>query len=214
MPIIVKCPSCGKTLAAPDGGAGKRAKCPGCAQVMTIPAAVAAQPPAAVPIPQAASPHPAGAPPAVAESYSFGEPQAAASPVAVAGEQRRPCPECGEMIVAGAAKCRFCGAIFDPKLRANVSSNSSGIETLIPYKNAQALWAYYLGVFSLIPCLGIPLGIAALILGVRGVKYSGLHPEAKGKAHAWAGIILGGICSAGYVSLIVWVVLSINQTHR
>jgi hypothetical protein len=33
------------------------------------------------------------------------------------GDARRPCPECGEMIVAGAAKCRFCGAVFDPRLK-------------------------------------------------------------------------------------------------
>jgi hypothetical protein len=33
-----------------------------------------------------------------------------------AGE-RRPCPMCGEMIAAKAAKCRFCGEVFDPQLR-------------------------------------------------------------------------------------------------
>ena len=30
---------------------------------------------------------------------------------------RRPCPMCGEMIVIGAAKCRFCDAVFDENLR-------------------------------------------------------------------------------------------------
>ena len=39
MPIKVTC-SCGKTLTAPDAAAGKRAKCPGCGQVITIPAPV------------------------------------------------------------------------------------------------------------------------------------------------------------------------------
>jgi hypothetical protein len=62
---------------------------------------------------------------------------------------------------------------------------------LIPYKNSAALTAYYLGVFSLLcgPFLGIP----ALMLGVRGLKHYHEHPEAKGKAHAWTGIILGGL---------------------
>ncbi|HKB42381.1 MAG TPA: hypothetical protein VKD72_38500 [Gemmataceae bacterium] len=32
-------------------------------------------------------------------------------------EARRPCPMCGEMIIASAVKCRFCGEIFDPTLR-------------------------------------------------------------------------------------------------
>src|ERR1700691_993745 len=39
------------------------------------------------------------------------------------------------------------------------------IATIIPYRNAPALIAYYLGIFSLIPCVGFVLGIAALILG-------------------------------------------------
>jgi hypothetical protein len=30
---------------------------------------------------------------------------------------RTPCLACGEMIVRGAAKCRFCGEIFDPVLK-------------------------------------------------------------------------------------------------
>jgi len=73
---------------------------------------------------------------------------------------------------------------------------------LIPYKNAQALWAYYLGVFSLIPFLGIPLGVVAMVLGLKGLNYAKLHPEAKGKAHAWIGIIAGGVFAFGYTLLI------------
>ena len=38
MPINMSCPSCGKTLAAPDTAAGKRAKCPSCGQIMIVPA--------------------------------------------------------------------------------------------------------------------------------------------------------------------------------
>lgn len=83
-----------------------------------------------------------------------------------------------------------------------VVSDDSTMGWLIPYKNAQALWAYYLGIFSLIPCVGIPLGIAALILGIRGLKFGDLHPEARGKGHAWTGIILGGLCAVVYTLLI------------
>jgi hypothetical protein len=32
-------------------------------------------------------------------------------------ETRKPCPMCGEMIVRDAAKCRYCGEIFDPELK-------------------------------------------------------------------------------------------------
>ncbi|TXT17124.1 MAG: hypothetical protein FD138_4629, partial [Planctomycetota bacterium] len=30
---------------------------------------------------------------------------------------RRACPMCGEMIIATAAKCRFCGEVLDPEIR-------------------------------------------------------------------------------------------------
>jgi hypothetical protein len=52
------------------------------------------------------------------------------------------------------------------------------------------------------PCIGVPLGIAALVLGIKGLKYAELHPEAKGKVHAWTGIILGALCAIAYTLLI------------
>jgi hypothetical protein len=73
---------------------------------------------------------------------------------------------------------------------------------LIPHKNPMVLWAYYCGIFSLIPCVGIPLGIVGLVLGIKGLRFADLHPETKGKAHAWTGIILGGLCAIGYTLLI------------
>lgn len=80
-------------------------------------------------------------------------------------------------------------------------SASAGDSTggFIPYKNAPALIAYYMAVFSLIPCFGIPLGIAAVVLGIIGLKKRKETPEIKGTAHAWVGIILGGLM------VIVWI---------
>ena len=37
MPINMTCPSCSKPLTAPESAVGRRAKCPGCAQVMIVP---------------------------------------------------------------------------------------------------------------------------------------------------------------------------------
>lgn len=74
---------------------------------------------------------------------------------------------------------------------------------LIPVRNSQALLAYYLGVFSIIPCLGIPLGIAAFVLGLRGLAFAKEHPEVKGKTHAWVGIIAGGLFGFGYTILVI-----------
>ncbi|KPK83568.1 MAG: hypothetical protein AMJ81_07950 [Phycisphaerae bacterium SM23_33] len=64
---------------------------------------------------------------------------------------------------------------------------------MIPYKNVPALVGYYLGIFSLIPCLGVLLGIAAVVLGILGLRKAGRQPEVKGKVHAWVGIVIGGL---------------------
>jgi hypothetical protein len=90
----------------------------------------------------------------------------------------------------------------------NPQSSDGGVSTIIPYKNPKALAAYYLAVFSLIPCLGGLLGLAALILGFLGLSAASAHPEAKGKAHAWVGILLGGLTF--FVNTIVIIVLMLK----
>jgi hypothetical protein len=53
-------------------------------------------------------------------------------------KDRKPCPACGELIITNAAKCRFCGEIFDPKLKRaakrkkSSSSYASDDEDLSP----------------------------------------------------------------------------------
>jgi len=162
MTIQVSCPACGKTLQAKDSAAGKLAKCPDCGGIITIPEAVYD---------------------AIDESDEFGADfgtdsgtgfdadYAAAeqqSPTAAVGSQRRPCPKCGEMIVTTAAKCRFCGEIFDSRLkqqqsRATISdadSNLSGGE-----------WA----VAILCSSIGCICGIVWMIQGKpKGLKMFGV----------------------------------------
>jgi len=82
------------------------------------------------------------------------------------------------------------------------------VASIIPYKNVQALLAYYFGVFSLIPCLGLALGPVALILGILGVTYVKKHPSAKGTGHAVAGIVLGSLTTLGNWSAVVLMVVS------
>ena len=77
---------------------------------------------------------------------------------------------------------------------------------VIPYKNPPALIAYYCGVFSLIPIIGIFVGIPGIILGFVGFSRSRANPPIKGAVHAWIGIILGGLTTmlwGGLISLMV-----------
>ncbi len=94
---------------------------------------------------------------------------------------------------------------YSPQTPAQSDGTLGG---LIPYKNSSALLAYYLGVFSIIPCLGIILGIAAFVLGLRGLAFAKLHPEAKGKVHAWIGVIVGGLFGFGYLIAVIVLLVS------
>ena len=123
MPITVFCPNCGKKLKAPDTAAGRKAKCPQCQTVLTLPAAgeVSNEVLDAEPVqggmglpPQQSGP----------ETYPTNEsdeiPMAEQAPAAPQSTEqpRRPCPMCGEMIPINAVQCRFCHEIFDPALKA------------------------------------------------------------------------------------------------
>jgi len=70
---------------------------------------------------------------------------------------------------------------------------------ILPSKNNSALIGYYFGVFSLIPFVGVPLGVVAMIFGVKGLKFAKANPAVKGAGHAWTAIILGGLCLIGHI---------------
>lgn len=89
-------------------------------------------------------------------------------------------------------------------------ASGEGINVIIPYKNVRALVAYYLAVFSLIPFLGMPLGLAALVLGIMGLRFRRQNPTAGGVVHAWIGIILGGLCGFGWLFLLIAMLFSLR----
>ena len=124
------------------------------------------------------------------------------------------CPKCGQKNDPNNFKCTGCGFVLHaPAQPQYVAADDSGLGALIPTKNAQALWAYYLAIFSLIPCIGSPLGIAAFVLGMRALKFARLKPDAKGRAHAWVGIVLGGICGFVYTAGII-IAIAVALTHK
>lgn len=135
-------------------------------------------------------------------------------------EQRHACPVCGEMILVEAKVCRFCGEKFAPPSTADQTDATGG---LIPYKNPPALIAYYCGVFSIaacipVPFLFLPLPIAALWLGIKGLKKAKAEPHARGRVHAWIGIIGGavfGLLGIGMTVVgIIGLVAYFNQPGR
>ncbi len=73
---------------------------------------------------------------------------------------------------------------------------------VIPYKNPQALIAYYCSMLGLLPLLGIPFALAAVILGPLGRKRCRQNPVIKGEVHAWIGIVLGWIALLFQIALI------------
>ncbi|MBL7043980.1 MAG: protein kinase [Pirellulaceae bacterium] len=100
----------------------------------------------------------------------------------------------------------------DGDLRAVLAQSVvEGDETrgVIPYKNPQALISYYLGILSGVPIIGLPLGIAAFILGVRGLKARREYPVIKGSVHAGIGIGCGCLFSLLWGGVIVTIIIAI-----
>jgi predicted RNA-binding Zn-ribbon protein involved in translation (DUF1610 family) len=112
MSISFQCPQCDKKLKAPDTAAGRSSNCPRCNAVVTCPEPVF-EAEVVVTKPRAAAP--SGFDPFA--DLDDGNPYAMADQSSAEGgdsRERRPCPMCGEKIIATAAKCRFCGEVFEP----------------------------------------------------------------------------------------------------
>ena len=101
MSIRVECDACGKVLNAKDDAAGKKAKCPDCGKVLSIPNQEVFD--------------------AEAADTNFGSANSDDG-----SDDRRPCPACGEEIKKNAVKCRFCGEIFDKSLKAKAKKDAGG----------------------------------------------------------------------------------------
>ena len=75
-------------------------------------------------------------------------------------------------------------------------------------QNRAATKAYVLGLSSALPCIGIPVGIAAIAYGVIGLRKAAVHPEAGGRGEALVGIIVGSLFAVAYLLLAVMLILS------
>lgn len=134
------------------------------------------------------------------------------------------CPSCFFENAAGPVSCQKCGAPLANPYRSPLAPQAplpgrtpvpgnEALATVIPYKNAAALLAYYLGLFSCFPVLGFPLAIVALVAGVKGWKAVRANPVVHGTAHAWIGLICGSIGFLINLLIITALVLALISHH-
>jgi predicted RNA-binding Zn-ribbon protein involved in translation (DUF1610 family) len=183
MSISFQCPQCDKKLRAPDSAVGRSSSCPRCSAVVTCPEPIFE---AEVVVSKPSSAHPAqfnayadlddGNPYAIADESPSGEDSS---------RKRRPCPMCGEKIIATAAKCRFCGEIFDP-----VPFNPKSKKTKKKSRNLGSGGGSREGLRELLVgllCFGI-----GTVLTVGGFIRTAGNPNG-GRYFIFYGLIIGGL---------------------
>lgn len=103
------------------------------------------------------------------------------------------CMKCGALNDDNNHKCTSCGSILhhvQQSLPKQVVLDDS-LSSVIPYKNSASLVAYYVGLFSFIPFIGIVMGVIAVVYGIKALNHVKSFPESKGKVHAVLGIVFG-----------------------
>jgi hypothetical protein len=109
-------------------------------------------------------------------------------PEIVPAQEVRPCPYCGEMILAAARKCRYCKEYLDPALRAEQQVPQGFDRYLTPTGTpASAIAAGYLGLLSLFPFVGI----LAIVFGIIALRTLKRNPQLPGRFRALFGIVVG-----------------------
>lgn len=156
MSIKVTCPDCGTKLNAKDSLAGRRVKCPSCGSPVDIPDAGGEEVYDAEEVGAEGELDFGGIDPSEGEQ----------------AEDRKPCPACGEMIMRSAAKCRYCGEIFDPALKKREKMKSrSGGSADVDEDMTTGDWV----VAVLCPGIGCIAGIVWMIMGKpKGLKMTGI----------------------------------------
>jgi hypothetical protein len=81
------------------------------------------------------------------------------------GEARRPCPMCGEMIAASAMKCRFCGTVFDKRLKAVAGGSTGDPGWRTVRKGLRTIYVSIGVIFIAAIALGVLSGVAGASMG-------------------------------------------------
>lgn len=128
------------------------------------------------------------------------------------------CPQCG--VSTTVASPLNTGQPVNPfsasavpyaQLRTPITEGDS-TGGIIPYKNPKALIAYYLGIVSGLPMIGLPFGIAAFVLGILGLRDRRRNPVIKGSVHACIGIGCGGIFTLLWGASIIAIIVGVMNS--
>ena len=119
------------------------------------------------------------------------------------------CPRCGAQNPVGVSLCARCSNLLSAPATATTlyPAYSGPMDKIIPTKNAPALLSYYLGLFSIFPLLGLPMGLVAFIQGIKGWRMANETPHVSGKAHAGIGIGCGTVGFLFNFAIIVFVII-------
>ncbi len=100
-----------------------------------------------------------------------------------------------------------------PTVPGALPAESDATGGLIPYKNKPALVGYYVSIASLIGLVvapvGVIAGVAAIWLGVSGLRVYKSEPFRRGAAHAWIAIVLGSFVTLLSLAITAMIVLAI-----
>ena len=178
MPITTNCPGCGRTIAAPDSAAGRKAHCPHCGAVMDIPACR----PAHAAVDKAGGPAPVDATTAVATPPAAEQALTPPSPGLRAATPRS----------SGSPSASRTSATTIDRMFARTS----------PYKNLRLLAAITFGAGAVLAVLVCVAGLVGLIL----MSLGGYHPLIGvgvfvGALVVAAGIFLGARIFSGMLGL-------------
>lgn len=212
MPIEVNCQQCGRLLRAPDAAAGRSAKCPQCSSLVQIPSADVydAEEIDSLDEPDNWEDDGAGDSYGAPSNYGQGGGYSGGggyAPQPEADAPRQPCPVCGEMILAHARRCRFCGEQFGGG-RGGYSPRYDGRGGRPKRAQGLAIASMVLGIISLVlMCLwfiSAPLAILAIILAavdMSQAKSEGVRADGMSTAGLTCGCITLGLLAVFLVIL-------------
>jgi hypothetical protein len=103
------------------------------------------------------------------------------------------CPLCGQQIASEAVDCPHCGSYLGEGGRMEGEAEPA-LSWLIPIgRSGWAIAAGYLGLVSIVPLIGLPFGVGAVITGILAIRSIQQHCKLTGLGRAWFGIIMGGL---------------------